>query len=119
MVGASGVRRHLRQSIDTRKHHRVLSLLLDAQPQIVVLHGLSRANSKHHGLHWRETSAGLLLIPGSFPAEQDPRRRGVALGLARLDARRCSHHVVIYIIINMGCHDRTELWVSSGVQIAI
>ena len=27
--------------------------------------------------------------------------------------------VVIIIIINMGCHDRTELWVSSGVQIAI
>ena len=27
--------------------------------------------------------------------------------------------VVIIIIIDMGCHDRTELWVSSGVQIAI
>ena len=28
-------------------------------------------------------------------------------------------NVVIIIIIDMGCHDRTELWVSSGVQIAI
>ena len=38
--GAVGRRRHLRQSIDTRKHLRVLPLLLDAQPQVVVPHRL-------------------------------------------------------------------------------
>ena len=55
-------------------------------------------------------------VPGYFPDEQDPRRCCVARGLARLDARRDVVIIVVIIIItNMVCHDRTELWVSSGV----
>ena len=57
----SGARRHLRQPIDSCKHHRVLPLLLHAQPQVVVPHRLRAGNhggGRRHAfwVGWRESA---------------------------------------------------------------